>query len=377
MNFDKDNATLLFAGDFCSCPSTSYICAEELVDIVSHADLSIVNFEAPLLPLNHSLKAGKLYQNHDSVTFLKSLGFSIFNIANNHILDYSQSGAEETIKEIGTANCIGCEKNPDIKCFYTFNVNNIKIALVPVCYACDSTIVVEGYHCNMSSSALVKNYIQAAKKDADYVIVLPHDGIEYIPLPTLYIRNLYHEYIDWGASAVIATHTHCPQGIEFYHDAPICYSLGNLYFNSKSNLDFHSDKPKWYNGIMVKLTLNKFHGRIHIDYYFTFNDRNKQITLDKSEQTILYFKELCNILQNDIIYHNKLDTTSKYILESKYLPMTDSLFRIQIKRKKLKYLLKQIAAAILNKNCSTENFYSTMYSETERTFFLDSIKKFL
>ena len=42
------------------------------------------------------------------------------------------------------------------------------------------------------------------------------------------------EYIDAGADAVIGGHTHCLQGMEFYKGAPIVYSVGNFWFNSKT-----------------------------------------------------------------------------------------------------------------------------------------------
>ncbi|MBQ4363808.1 MAG: CapA family protein, partial [Oscillospiraceae bacterium] len=34
--------------------------------------------------------------------------------------------------------------------------------------------------------------------------------------------------------AVIGDHTHCLQGIEFYKGVPIIYSLGNFWFNGKT-----------------------------------------------------------------------------------------------------------------------------------------------
>ena len=40
-----------------------------------------------------------------------------------------------------------------------------------------------------------------------------------------------HAYIDAGADAVIGTHPHILQGIEFYNGKPIMYSLGNFWFD--------------------------------------------------------------------------------------------------------------------------------------------------
>jgi poly-gamma-glutamate synthesis protein (capsule biosynthesis protein) len=47
-------------------------------------------------------------------------------------------------------------------------------------------------------------------------------------------RTLGHELIDAGADVIIGTHSHCVQGIEYYKNRPIFYSLGSCWFNGKS-----------------------------------------------------------------------------------------------------------------------------------------------
>lgn len=43
-------------------------------------------------------------------------------------------------------------------------------------------------------------------------------------------------YIDAGADAIIGTHAHCLQGIEFYEGKPILYNLGNFWFDGFKGL---------------------------------------------------------------------------------------------------------------------------------------------
>ena len=40
--------------------------------------------------------------------------------------------------------------------------------------------------------------------------------------------------IDAGADVIVGAHTHCLQGMEFYKNKPIIYSVGNFWFNSKT-----------------------------------------------------------------------------------------------------------------------------------------------
>ena len=87
---------LFFAGDFCSKPSTTNITVEkELRNIISNSDISVVNFEVPLKPHGDNFPKEnyeRFYQNDDAPSFLKSIGFNLFAIANNHLFDWGNEG---------------------------------------------------------------------------------------------------------------------------------------------------------------------------------------------------------------------------------------------------------------------------------------------
>ena len=57
-----------------------------------------------------------------------------------------------------------------------------------------------------------------------------------------------------GADAVIAGHTHCPQGYETYNGKPIIYSMGNFLFKNTEKTD---NKDSWYYGYFTILDINK------------------------------------------------------------------------------------------------------------------------
>jgi len=44
---------------------------------------------------------------------------------------------------------------------------------------------------------------------------------------------LAYAFIDAGADAIVGGHPHCLQGIEYYNDVPIFYSMSNFSFSSK------------------------------------------------------------------------------------------------------------------------------------------------
>ena len=84
---------LLFAGDFCSKPSTSFITpSDELKELLSSCDCRIVNFEVPLKPdiKLPERRTERFFQNDDTPDFLRNLGFDLFTIANNHTFDWEE-----------------------------------------------------------------------------------------------------------------------------------------------------------------------------------------------------------------------------------------------------------------------------------------------
>jgi len=94
---------------------------------------------------------------------------------------------------------------------------------------------------------LFLNAIKEADEKADFVIAVVHWGTEYSYDLEEVQLSTGKEYLDAGADAIIGGHSHCLQGMEFYDEKPIIYSLGNYWFNNKTldsmliNLRFYGD----------------------------------------------------------------------------------------------------------------------------------------
>jgi poly-gamma-glutamate capsule biosynthesis protein CapA/YwtB (metallophosphatase superfamily) len=73
--------------------------------------------------------------------------------------------------------------------------------------------------------------IQNARKQADLVLLFLHWSEDLVPQETPEQQAQAHRFIDAGADAVIGGHAHLTQGIEWYKDRPIVYSLGNFVFD--------------------------------------------------------------------------------------------------------------------------------------------------
>ena len=66
-----------------------------------------------------------------------------------------------------------------------------------------------------------------------YDVVIPyfHMGVEYVPAPPDWALQGARAACDAGATMVVTNHPHVIQGMEYYGDKPIVYSVGNFVFD--------------------------------------------------------------------------------------------------------------------------------------------------
>jgi poly-gamma-glutamate capsule biosynthesis protein CapA/YwtB (metallophosphatase superfamily) len=72
--------------------------------------------------------------------------------------------------------------------------------------------------------------VRLAKMEADLVVVQFHWGVVGLNRPLGYMRHLGRAAVDAGADLVIGNHPHVLQGLEFYNEKLICYSLNHFAF---------------------------------------------------------------------------------------------------------------------------------------------------
>jgi poly-gamma-glutamate synthesis protein (capsule biosynthesis protein) len=56
-------------------------------------------------------------------------------------------------------------------------------------------------------------------------------GVEYVPAPPAWALAAARGACDAGATMVVTNHPHVIQGMEYYDDKPIVYSVGNFVFD--------------------------------------------------------------------------------------------------------------------------------------------------
>ena len=298
----SNTVRLFFAGDFCSKPSTSLISvSDELRALIGSCDLKVVNFEVPLKPdvkLPH-VEYERFFQNDDAPAFLKNLGFNLFPIANNHVFDWGDEGFLKVKHAFGD-EAFGAgsyEEAYRVKCV---EIKGKKIGFLALTFATKSGVFYDvmnhdGLGCAFIHDLKVNHIIMEAKKEVDYLIVLPHDGIEFIDAPLPEVMAKYRDFVDYGADAVIGTHPHCPQGWEEYQGKPIFYSLGNFFFNSKNDVTYRAwNRPHWYEGLCVVMEIDD--NEVKYSIHNTFNKDNVELFIDHNPSREEHNSKLCSYL---------------------------------------------------------------------------------
>lgn len=172
-------------------------------------------------------------------TALRTAGFNVVSLANNHTLDYGADGLMQTIETLDSAGIL-----------HTGAGANLMAARQPAMLLADGQrVAILAYSMTLPETffagpnkagtafgheAHVRADIMAAREQADIVLVSFHWGQEGKTTLRDYQTRLGHVAIDAGASAVIGHHPHILQGIEQYRDGIILYSLGNFTFGSYS-----------------------------------------------------------------------------------------------------------------------------------------------
>lgn len=212
---------------------------DEIADEIRKADIAFGNLECPITERGiPALKKNTLLFRADrkNATELRSAGFDILNLANNHTMDYGREGMSDTIEALGKAGIItvGAGKDRD-SAHKPVYINHSGITIGFLGFSCFPT---EGYFYFEDrpdvSQVVLENLskeVRDAKSNCDFLIVSFHWGREFDYYPVESQKIAAHIALDSGADVIAGHHPHVLQGIEMYKGKPVFYSLGNFVFD--------------------------------------------------------------------------------------------------------------------------------------------------
>ncbi|MDE5993378.1 MAG: CapA family protein, partial [Oscillospiraceae bacterium] len=202
------------------------------------------------------------------------LGFDVFTMANNHLLDFGASGLEESINfwnkkaAENDLTVLGAYlSEEDSNNIRIREVNGVKIAFLA--YAehingfsipYDSPLrVVMNYETDV-----IERQIKEAKELADAVIVSAHWGVEDTNLVSEDRIELANQMVNWGADVILGCHTHTAETMEWIEREDgtkgfVFYSMGNFICCQTDNFNLVGEMPDF------DIVMDGDTGEIHLE----------------------------------------------------------------------------------------------------------------
>lgn len=184
---------------------------------------------------------------------LQDFNFRVLNLANNHALDQGEEGLVDTrdflerlgITHLGTGQNLDEAWAPRI-----ITSQGQKIAFIGASYTSrnDGGRSRNNLVARIDELERLKQSIESAKNQSDFIVVTMHAGTEYVRQPNQAQIDFAKAAIDSGADLVIGAHPHWIQTIENYKGKYIFYSLGNFIFDQEWSQDTKE-------GLTLKITL--------------------------------------------------------------------------------------------------------------------------
>lgn len=213
------------------------------------ADITLANLECTLADgIPHPTEGMSFAVPAQAVTGLQYAGIDAVNLANNHAFNGGSTASTAMMNTLKQANIpyFGAGKDEqEAQAPLITIVKGVRIALLGYSsiigtVAASPSRPGQSYYAAAPWGTLKETEISqmekevvAAKKQADLVLVYVHWGVEYTHDANEDQRTVAHRLIDAGADLILGTHPHWVQGVEWYHNKLITYSLGNFVFDQE------------------------------------------------------------------------------------------------------------------------------------------------
>lgn len=214
----------------------------DLARLVAGADVAFANLEFPITRSgSHFKEKDYIFRGPiESLRAIRTAGFDLLSLANNHIMDYGHKGLMDTIRQCRQNRLVCAGAGPDLDAATrpgTIIRQGIRYGLLAY-----SLTFPEDFWASPDKSgtahpdiARMELDIRAVRPAVDILIVSFHWGEELMNDPKPYQVGFAHYAIRTGADVVIGHHPHVPQPVEIYRGKPVFYSLGNYVFGSFSD----------------------------------------------------------------------------------------------------------------------------------------------
>ncbi len=232
---------------------------------LAEADLTFANLESPLTTAPQVSSGYDLRAKPLAVDALRTAGFDVVSLANNHALDAGKAGLAETLATLDAAGITGV---------VTQIAGDLRQSVRYHLFAFDDSTV------PLDIDAAARQVVET-RQHADLVIVSVHWGGEYQAAPSPRQQVFAQAFARAGADLVVGHGPHVVQRVEWMGKTLIAYSLGNLLFDQPYPLDCRQ-------GVILRVTHSAQGGGLAFELLPTVVERGRVRPANAQEaQTIL------------------------------------------------------------------------------------------
>lgn len=242
---------------------------ENIKNDISSADIAVINQETILGGSEFEYTGYPVFNSPWEIgTAAIDAGFDIFTCATNHSLDKGYAGIEQ--------ECAFFDQHPEVVHVGTndseehynsiiyYEKNSIRFAILNYTYGTNGIPIPESspWCVNMMDKEKITADVNAAKQNADVIIVFPHWGTENSTSVSDYQREYVQLFSDLGVDIVIGTHPHVLQPVEWVENETTGKKM--LVYYSLGNLISHQTSLNQLCGGMAEIKIEKKNGEISI-----------------------------------------------------------------------------------------------------------------
>ena len=197
-------------------------------DLFENDDITVVNLEGVLSDYTFMEKKEKTFRFRGKTDFVKILtgsGVDAVSLANNHIMDFSTQGAENTKKTL-EENGVLWFWNEEYR---VVEHDGIRIAFFGLEHS-------KFYSLQLRLPQIFRELKESGRANA--VVVYVHTGIEYKGEHENKIAAMANDLVGMGADLVLMSHPHVLQGMDIINNRTVFYSMGNFVFGGNSAIRY-------------------------------------------------------------------------------------------------------------------------------------------
>lgn len=217
-------------------------------DVISAADLAIVNQETMLGGKELGLSGYPCFNSpYEIGDALVEAGFDVVLSATNHTLDRGLTAIdnalnfwEENYPDIAVLGIHGEDfTDYSTQDIYVYEKGGMKVAILNYTYGTNGIPLPSSRPLvvNLLDEEKIRMDVERAKEMANFIIVCPHWGTEYVYRPDSSQEKWTKLFYDLGVDLVIGAHPHVLENVEWYstedsdRNMLVYYSLGNFVSN--------------------------------------------------------------------------------------------------------------------------------------------------